>query len=310
MNSWVKIIAKNIIPKYIYRFIRMNPRLIFISNSSYLKIKRLNKLAWQQDFDDRGDENSYLLKYSHILDKGLQRRDKKSGHSLEIVKKINYLLKNRSDEVSLNHVEWAETMLKAHNNLQLGNFSYQNGFIFENKHSLNISSFSNHVIERRSIRHYDKVSPTIKEIMPALKLLPWVSSSCNRQTIHVFVTTNQEKVSICVNQNKGATGISGNFLFISVTFDSRSYHLPQETLTGYIDASLAFQNFLLGIHSLGLGATVLNWSHADKSEDKMLRETLEISQNYEIVMNCIVGKPLQGAPKPGKKSIKELVTVK
>ncbi|HDZ3742550.1 TPA: hypothetical protein RSW73_003766, partial [Vibrio cholerae] len=96
----------------------------------------------------------------------------------------------------------------------------------------------------------------------------------NRQSIVTFVTSDEEKVQMCLKQNKGATAISGSVTFVSVCFDTRAYHLPQESLTGYIDASLGFQNSLLAFHSLGLGACVLNWSHASLNEEKNLRDIL------------------------------------
>lgn len=308
-NKIIKL-ARILLPKKIYRLIRIKPRLIFVSDSLYQKIKNINKASWINDFDNRGDNNSYLLKYAHMLDKGLQRLDKKPGHSFPLVSKINSLLIDKGKTHNIKHVKWAQNMLKHHEDLQNGNFLYSKEFKFKNQSSLDIKSLSSHIIERRSVRNFEESSPSIEDIMPALKLLPWAPSSCNRQTIHVFLTDDPIKVKICTKQNKGATGLSGNYIFLSVTFDSRSYHLPQESLTGYIDTSLAFQNFIIAIHSLDLAATVLNWSHADKNENKNLREVLSISNDYEIVMNCIVGKPRQGAPTPSKKNINELISIK
>src|SRR5690606_12635409 len=96
-------------------------------------------------------------------------------------------------------------------------------------------------------------------------------------------------------------GISGKFTFIAVCYDTRSYFLPQESLTGYIDVSLGFQNSLLMMHSLGLGACVLNWSHASESEDRELRKLLKIPTHCEIAFNVVVGIPKIGAPTPGRK---------
>ena len=149
--------------------------------------------------------------------------------------------------------------------------------------------------------------PTLAEINMILETTVWAPSSCNRQTIVNYFTLNEALVSQCTKQNKGATAISGKHAFISVCYDTRSYHLPQESLSGMVDVSLGFQNALLMVHALGLGACVLNWSHADKNENVTLRQLLNIPDYCEIAFNVIVGVPNGGAPAPGKKNKLEYI---
>jgi ethanolamine ammonia-lyase large subunit len=60
-------------------------------------------------------------------------------------------------------------------------------------------------------------------------------------------------------------------------------------------------------HALGLGACVLNWSHADKDENTRLRALLNIPEYCEIAFNVIIGIPHGGAPAPGKKNTTEYI---
>lgn len=300
---------KKLLPVKVYRFIRMKPRLIFAPHSLHIKLKRLIRATWNEDFDNRGDDNSFLIKLSHILDKGLQRPDIKPGHSKSILNSINNFISNENHSYEKKHEQWARKLTGIHNSLQNGHYDYQSEFEFKIQHSIPITILNNHVKERRSIRHFSQELITINDVEKAIELLPFAPSSCNRQTSELFITENEEKIQKCLEQNKGATGISGKFIFISLTYDSRSYHLPQEILTGYIDASLAFQNFMLGVHSLGLGATILNWSHASQKEEDNLRRLLSIPVHNQIVCNCIVGRPRYGAPRPSKKDISEFLNI-
>ncbi len=304
----LKNIVKKLLPTSIYNFIRMRPRLIIVSESLKGKIAYINKATWQQDPDYRGDNSGALRKYGHMVDKGLQSPQREAGHSLPIASRLNELLelKEKQCESSV----WAKHMLDLHSELQnstIGDDIYVN-FAFVNESKINSDMLLHFLKERRTLRHFahDKM-PTLAEINMILETTVWAPSSCNRQTIVNYFTLNEALVSQCTKQNKGATAISGKHAFISVCYDTRSYHLPQESLSGMVDVSLGFQNALLMVHALGLGACVLNWSHADKNENVTLRQLLNIPDYCEIAFNVIVGVPNGGAPAPGKKNKLEYI---
>ncbi|WP_077285851.1 nitroreductase family protein [Cognaticolwellia aestuarii] len=303
-----KNIVKKILPASMYNLIRMKPRLMIVSASLKRKISYINKAAWQQDPDYRGDNSGALRKYGHMVDKGLQTFEREPGHSIVIALRLHELInlnKNNCESVA-----WAKEILSLHRDLQEGSLdsnSYSE-FPLINSKAIGSEQLLTFLKERRTLRHFHhSMAPSIEDIYKILETTVWAPSSCNRQTIVNFFTMNDALVAECTKQNKGATAISGKHAFISVCYDTRSYHLPQESLTGMIDATLGFQNALLMVHSLGLGACVLNWSHSDVQENLRLRSLLDIPEYCEIAFNVIVGIPNGGAPTPGKKNKVEYI---
>lgn len=303
----IKSVARRLFPRKIYNFIRMRPRVIIVSESLKRKIAYINRAGWAQDPDYRGDNSGALRKYGHMIDKGLQSPQREAGHSILVANRLAELLREYDDyDVTF---EWAKTVLSLHSDLQneqLGS-KYSN-FAFESTNSITAESLLGFMKERRSLRHFSQTKlPSPAELNEVLQASIWAPSSCNRQTIVNYFSMDEGLVIECTKQNKGATSISGKYCFVSVCFDTRSYHLPQESLTGYIDASLGFQNSLLMAHAKGLGACVLNWSHATAKENAKLRELLRIPEYCEIAFNVIVGVPDGGAPIPGKKKTSEFI---
>ncbi len=299
----IKKLSKAILPLKLYNFIRLKPRITIISRSLHRKIKRINSEAWKNNPDNRGDTLGIIRKQAHIIDKGLQSPLRKPGHGIPLSAELRSNLDINS--ASAQHTtEWAKELLRHHSSLQENKLSAEeySDFTIETRNNIAPQRILEFMKERRSIRHFEEGKlPTKEIIIKALEGAIWAPSSCNRQTIVNFFTVSPALSIKCAQQNKGATGLSGKFCFISVCYDTRSYHLPQESLTGMIDASLGAQNILLLIHSLGLGACVLNWSHADDIEDENLRSLLNIPNHCEIAFNIVVGFPKTGAPVPGKK---------
>jgi nitroreductase len=304
----LKNLLKKILPIAVYNFIRMRPRIVIVSESLKRKIAYINKAAWQQDPDYRGDNSGALRKYGHMVDKGLQSPRREAGHSLPVASRLTELLdlKERECESS----QWAKHILGLHSDLQnhdIDKHTYAN-FNFVKESPLGSEQLLAFIKERRTLRHFSPDDfPDIIDLNKILSTSVWAPSSCNRQTIVNYFTVNPALVDQCTKQNKGATSISGKHAFVSVCYDTRSYHLPQESLTGMVDASLGFQNALLMTHALGLGACVLNWSHADKDENTRLRALLNIPEYCEIAFNVIIGIPHGGAPAPGKKNTTEYI---
>ncbi len=303
----IKLLIKKFLPNAVYNFIRMRPRILIVSESLKRKVTYINRVAWQKDPDYRGDNSGALRKYGHMIDKGLQAQNRKAGHSLPVAERLNELLD--LNERECDSLEWVQKILSLHEDLQTDNLAKNySDFRFVKDSDVTSEQLMHLFKERRTLRHFhEHEAPSLAAITKILQATIWAPSSCNRQTIVNYFTLNEELVRRCTQQNKGATAVSGKHAFVSVCYDTRSYHLPQESLTGMIDASLGFQNALLMAHSVGLGACVLNWSHADKKENDALRYLLNIPEHCEIAFNVIIGIPNGGAPTPGKKSTIEFM---
>lgn len=309
-KSFLKVLLRSILPRRAYNLILARPVLVIMSRSLYRKVHRINMAALFSDPEFRGDWGGIIRKEAHIIDKGLQLSGRKRGHSLDRAASLRKSL--MAAPVEGHTALWASEILSMHGalqNEQLESEAYSGfDFICPDGDAQYISDV---IRTRRSIRHFSFVeSPSQDLVRQAIDATVWASSSCNRQTIISYVAFDENLAALCAKQNKGATGISGTFAFISVCYDTRSYFLPQESLTGMIDVSLGFQNALLLMHAFGLGACVLNWSHASKQEEFTLRTLLDIPEHCEIAFNVVVGVPRVGAPPPGRKSDSEYMQVK
>lgn len=305
----LKSTLKRILPQKSYNFLRMRPIFVLISSSIWCQVKDMNYRAWAQDPDNRGDIDAAFRKLGHILDKGLQSTNRLPGHSLKIANDLKTLLSKSTKKESESFI-WAKNICDYHHRLQMNDLpsTEYSEFEFQHANPIDYECLFSLLKERRSIRHYDpNLLPEKDDIINVLKGAVWAPSSCNRQTITCFFTCNSDLASQCLRQNKGATLITGKFSFVCVCYDTRSYHLPQESLTGLIDVSLGFQNCLLLAHASGLGACILNWSHADAHEDTVLRRLLSIPEYYSIAFNVIIGRPKFGAPVPVRKSESQFI---
>lgn len=305
----LKKAVKKLLPSKCYNFLRMRPKVVLVSDSLWGQIRKINAIAWTQDPDSRGDLGAALRKQGHILDKGLQSVERRPGHGGQVAEGLRRLLDKAPQEES-ESARWARLIHGYHCRLQAdellpGEYS---AFEFRHDSTIDFDSLLLLLKERRSLRHFDTERlPEADQIRKVLQGAVWAPSSCNRQTISNFFTCDWELALQCSRQNKGATSVTGKFAFVCVCYDTRSYHLPQESLTGLIDVSLGFQNSLLLAHALGLGGCILNWSHADRDEEARLRGLLSIPEYYSIAFNAIIGIPRFGAPVPARKSEGEYI---
>ncbi|NVH48265.1 nitroreductase family protein [Photobacterium damselae] len=303
MKSKIIIVLEKILPKKLFIILKMRPRLMFVDVYTATKIKWL----WSNMLDGidyRGDESAVLRKSTHILEKGLQRTDKKNGHSTKIVEKTLNLL-DKADEENIRN--WSKGIIQSYNNFQKGiNIDEAIDLPLFDK-TIDTDSLVDLIKSRRSHRYFkdDKVSPDI--IKELAKILMWAPNSCNRQTTKIYITTNRDKIKKCLSLNGGATCMNIPPVFISFVSDTRSYILPVEREAAFIDVSLAAQNFVLLAHNYNLGTCILNWTHASTNEERELRKELKINDHELIIFNMILGYPLKNIHPSEKKPLSKIV---
>jgi nitroreductase len=259
----------------------------------------------QKNYDSDPDLSLLLVrKFGHILDKGLHREDVEIGHSkniaLELEKHIEIAERKYYNEGTL---VWAKNKLKIYYDLQ------KNGIIpvldeKQEKTSINFNDFDILLRNRRSDRSFliQRVDDHI--IKQLATTVNWAPSSCNKQPVIIYATSEPELAKSCLKCCKGGTGFS-DFIpsFISFTADMRAYYLPEESYLPAIDTALGVQNFLLAAEILGLSATVLSWALKDKKEEEQLKELLLIPENVQIILNVVLGYPGRNSLLPIRKSI-------
>lgn len=303
----LKQVLEYFLPRKLFLFIRARPRPIIISNFLYKKIKTINTEILYNEFENRGDKQGGIRKYAHIIDKGLQSPSREAGHGNKTYTLLLSMLSSVQEDTQTE--AWGKLIAKKYEELQAKKLNDYKNFEFLNSNKIQFNNLRAHLTERRSIRHFEERAVETTELHQLLELARWAPSSCNRQTIRLYATTNEEIATACARQNNGATNITGTYAFVCVCYDSRSYHYPHEAFTGIVDTSLAFSNIVSGAHSLGLGGCVLNWSNSSKKQESELRELLSIQQQDVICFNFLVGHPKYGAPTPGKKSDNEFISI-
>jgi len=144
----IKGIVKWILPKKMYNFIRMRPRLMIVSLSVKDKIKKINSDAWRTDPDYRGDLYGAVRKYGHMVDKGLQIDMRESGRGELAANQLECYLKSTvSGNLS---VVWANNIFSLYNELQKGNLekSEYSSFEYVNSEKINSDQLLGFIKER------------------------------------------------------------------------------------------------------------------------------------------------------------------
>jgi hypothetical protein len=242
-------------------------------------------------------------KAAHILDKGLQRDDVSPGHGAQIASSLERNIKLiGGEDKKKTTVVWSSEILEDYNQLQIGQLAQPRGASFVNP-EVDYELLFRLQETRRSIRSFKKGALSRESIEKVLDASLHAPHSCNRQAIASFVSMEENMVKKCLGLNNGATGISGQpQAFISFCSDLRCYDLPKEQSLPTLDTALGVQNSVLAAHSLSLGLTLLNWSHATPAQERNLRDLLKIPPYYKIIINAALGLPRKGAPVPVKKT--------
>lgn len=282
----IKII-KIILPVKWVNILMMKPRLMFVDIHTAKHISWL----WKQvsvGINHRGNESSSLRKQAHILEKGLQIPNREPGHS-----KAQYsVVKDKIQESFCEESnKWANNILKLYEQVQDNKCINKDVYIPFRENELDLEMFENFSKSRRSIRNFKKEKVSNELISRIAQLVNWSPNSCNRQNTKIYITSDDKKIKKCMKLNGGATCMNQPSHFISIVSDTRSYMLPVEFNAAYIDASLAGQNFILGLHSAGISSCVLNWTHASKNQEMELRKELEIDEQELVIFNMVIGYP-------------------
>lgn len=244
-----------------------------------------------------------LRKYSHIIDKGLQRCDCEAGHS----KKFYFLAIEALGKITEKRIIEDPSIIWARNKI-IEYEEFQDKNCRDSEYLPFASTICTYdqlydVIQtRRSVRTFKNNAVERTSIEKIASVINWAPSSCNRQTAKVFIADFPEIIQKCISANSGATCLGDNIpCFMSFCVDLRPYDMPHEMTLPILDTALGIQNCCLTAQSLGICLTLLNWTHHTNEQDKVLRESLGIPPYYRIVANAVLGYPEKGAPIPSRK---------
>ena len=300
-----QIIGKTLkvfLPDKIYRLVANG----FIIVPAYYKLF-INEAEVNRNYTiEKSDDQTILLgrKYAHILDKGLQCENPEPGHSTAIYKSCLDTIQ-QLDKTQYSHDPsflWIKNKVSEYEDLQHGKFVKKN--IPSPNFQITFDQISTLIKARRSNRHFKQQPIEISLLKQLLELSNWASSSCNKQPIRIFFTVDPSLSKQCLNQCAGGTCFS-NYIpcFLAFCANIRGYEWPSEIMLPYIDVSLGAQNLFLAATTLNLSGCILSWAQKTSSQEKNLREFLEIPQEYQIIFCAVLGYAAINNETPSRKSI-------
>jgi len=165
---------------------------------------------------------------------------------------------------------------------------------------------------RRSVRWYqDKPvsNALIEQAVCAATLAP---SACNRQPFRFYVSNDAAKAADIAQCAGGTVGFHDNLpCVIAVVGDLGAYPEARDRHVIYIDGSLATMQLMLAFESLGLSTCPINWPDIEVAERRLAKK-LGLSYHERTVMLLAVGyaDPTGGIPYSDKKTEQDLIVFK
>lgn len=145
------------------------------------------------------------------------------------------------------------------------------------------------VMQRRSVRWFEQ-RPVPRELIDqALMIARQAPTACNRLPYEFRVFDDPELVSEVSSIPFGSAGYAHNIPAIVVVVGRlESYFSPRDRHAIYVDGSLAAMSFMLGLETLGLSSSVINWPDFEPLERRMQKK-LDLDLTDRVVMLIAVG---------------------
>jgi nitroreductase len=142
--------------------------------------------------------------------------------------------------------------------------------------------------KRYSVRHFDPAPVDPALIHRAVGMAQKAPSVCNRQSGRVHVLVSDVKKTQALRYQNGNRGFEVIPVVLVITSDLRCFLEPSERYQAWIDGGLFAMSLNYALHSLGLGACMLNWS-VDAPTDAAMRAANAIPEHESIIMMMAVG---------------------
>jgi nitroreductase len=154
---------------------------------------------------------------------------------------------------------------------------------------IDYDSLENLVMQRRSVRWFEEREIPRELIDKALLLGRQAPTACNRLPYEFRVFDDPDMVRTVSAIPFGTAGYSHNIPAIAVVVGKlESYFSPRDRHAIYVDSSLAAMQFMLGLETLGLSSSVINWPDFEPLERKM-QKTLGLDLTDRVVMLIAFG---------------------
>ena len=139
------------------------------------------------------------------------------------------------------------------------------------------------MLSRRSVRQFAEIPVERSDVEQAVRIAQQSPSVCNRQCGHVFVSTDTDVVRRVLNHQNGNRGFGDRLGGVAVvTADLGVFRSIAERNQPFVDGGIFAMGLLLGLHAVGLGACMLNWS-VNPDVDRGLREALGLPDSHVVI---------------------------
>jgi nitroreductase len=147
------------------------------------------------------------------------------------------------------------------------------------------------MLSRHSVRQFDGRPVPHDVLQNAVRIAQQAPSVCNRQSARVFVSTDRSKMDDMLRLQNGNRGFGDRLgAVIVVASDMRAFTSMGERNQCWVDGGIFAMSLALALHSLHVGACMLNWS-VEPGRDRALRRLLQLDDNYAIITMMGAGYP-------------------
>ena len=149
------------------------------------------------------------------------------------------------------------------------------------------------VRSRRSVRQFTGETIPNEVIEEAVRLAQRAPSVCNRQAARVYVANQRDRMDQALKFQNGNRGFGDRLgaVFV-ITADMRAFTTLGERNQAWVDGGIFAMSLAMSLHSLKLGACMLNWS-VPARHDKRARAALGIDDNQAIITMLGAGYPVE-----------------
>lgn len=188
------------------------------------------------------------------------------------------------DQVENKFYEYAPLLIDEYMN-DSGYFKFQKDDLLDYEDE----NFKNLMENRYSIRDFGTKEIDDNKILNSIQIATKSPSVCNRQSSHVYLIKNQEKLSKALEIQGGLRGNGNNLKkILLITADKEYMNLSKERNQTYIDGGIFVASLLYSLTFNNIATCTLNADFSYKKEIHM-RDLLGIKDSEDIISMIAVG---------------------
>lgn len=295
-----------------FRGARIRVTILLVPNIQVRNIVRvlLTKSPRDKSSLQTPDSFAALIRlYAHAVEKSCYCQNFDPTRAVDKARTLRNLLGHRMVErVDRETIAWAKQLLTLYDQRKLGG---ELAVSHPTRQCLSPEDYNcclRVLSTRRSVRCFEPKVVSRDVVFRAVEFARFAPTSCNRQAVKFFATTDfslaTQAHALCPGRSGFSEPIPG---LVVVATDVNPYSMPDEYSLLFIDGAICAYLFVLGCHLQGLGATLMAWNSGRDREESRLREILQIPQRYQIVMACAFGYVSNQWPSIPRKNMSEWI---